>query len=65
METVMEKSVGTLIKVPQQTNRLFMRVFVSAGKGSGTPRVAALFMKANRNWLMEQVETITDHFSDE
>jgi hypothetical protein len=37
----------------------------SYGKGSGTPRIAGLFMKANRNWLLEQVEILTDHFSNE
>ncbi len=36
------------------------------GKGSSSaPRIAALFMKANRNWLQEQLEIVTDHFSNE
>ena len=36
-----------------------------AGKGSGIPRVASLFMKANRNWLNEQIEIMLDHFFNE
>ena len=35
--------------------------YFSIGKGSGTPRIAGMFMKANRNWLREQVDTITEH----
>ena len=37
---------------------------LSVGRGSGTPRAASHFIKTNRNWLLEQVETITDHFSN-
>ena len=39
--------------------------FSLSGKSSGIPKMASMFMKANRNWLSEQVELLSDHFSNE
>ena len=36
----------------------------STGKSSGIPRIAGQFMKANRNWLREQLDTIVDHVNN-
>ena len=35
-----------------------------AGKSSGIPRIASQFMKANRNWLREQIDTIVEHINN-
>lgn len=40
-------------------------LYLYVGKTSGVPRIAALFMKANRNWLSEQIEIMSDHFNSE
>ena len=36
--------------------------FFYAGKGSDTPQMASGFIKANRNWILEQIESVTDYF---
>ena len=40
------------------TNKYF--VFPFSAKGGLVPRVAGLFMKANRNWLNEQIDVIKE-----
>ncbi|KAK2183392.1 hypothetical protein NP493_314g02026 [Ridgeia piscesae] len=39
-------------------------ILTSTNYGHCTHRTASHFIKTNRNWLLEQVETISDHFSN-
>jgi len=34
-------------------------------KTNGTPRVAGLFMKANKNWISDQIEKISQYLINE